>query len=211
MTGLKILLADDHPIFRKGLKEILSDIGDIESITEAADGMEAYHKILSTQPDIAILDLQMPHLTGLNVAQKILSEKNSTKFIILTMHKEKQYYEEAMSIGVSGYLLKDNAILEIISALVAVSNGKEYIGSGIDSLIGTESINPAKELLKELSPTEKIVVKLISENKSTSEIAKLLFISPNTVENHRSNIIKKLKIEGKNALLQFSLEHKTLL
>ncbi len=211
----KIIIADDHPIFRSGIREIVKNIPFVEWKGEATNGMEAYQLILATQPDIAILDLEMPILSGLEVCKKVLTEKHSTKFIILTMHKEKHFFDEALQSGVSGYLLKDNAVEELITCVEKVGKGEKYISQGIENylieLAGETLSVEVKNQLKLLSPTEKVIVKLISQGKTSPEIANLMFISLNTVENHRYNVAKKLTLEGKNSLLKFAMEHKAYL
>ena len=188
----------------------------LELVGEAADGAKAFELIISKLPDIAILDLEMPILNGLEVCKKILSEKHFTKFIILTMHKEKHYYTEAMKAGVHGYLLKDNAITDFVTCIEVVSNNQFFVSKYIeDNLVDNNSINLPNQVsqLKELlSPTEYIILKLISDGKTSTEIAKLLFCSPNTVENHRAKMNKKLSLDGKkNTLLKFAMENKGLL
>ncbi|MFM2386602.1 MAG: hypothetical protein RL660_1359 [Bacteroidota bacterium] len=212
----KIIIADDHPIFRSGIKSIIEGLADIQLVGEAADGMQAYQLIISEVPDIAIIDLEMPLLTGLDVCKKVLSEKNYTKFIILTMHKERHYFDEAMNCGVSGYLLKDNAVNDLVKCITAVSDGKKYASPDIESyLIEHESKQYSSEWHKInllLTATEKVILKLISEGKTTAEIASMLFVSPNTVDNHRSNLNKKLKLDGeKNALLKYAIRMKEFL
>lgn len=209
----KIIIADDHPIFRNGVKDILKNVPNMQILGEASNGLEAYHLILSSHPDIAILDLEMPILNGLDVCEKVINEKHNTKFIILTMHKERHYFLEAMKCGVYGYLLKDYAITELVNCIEVVNKNEKYISKEIENyLVEHNSSNLQSEeqisLLMQLTPTEKVILKLISKGKSSLEIAELLFISPNTVDNHRANITKKLKLEGKNSLLKFAIEWK---
>lgn len=208
-----IIIADDHPIFRSGVSGILHNVAGITLAGEAANGLEAYQLILSARPDIAILDLDMPGLNGLDVCRKVMSEKHVTRFIILTMHKDRHYFDEAMEAGVLGYLLKDNAIDELLACISAVSKGERYVSKQIDSYLTGHSTRDGmpesvKALYKELTATEKVIVKLISCSYTSKDIADNLFISPNTVENHRANIARKLKLEGKNSLLKFALQYK---
>jgi two-component system, NarL family, response regulator DegU len=212
----KIIIADDHPVFRSGIKSILQNIHDIEIVGEASDGAEAYQMIIGHRPDIAILDLEMPLLTGLEVSEKVLSEKNNTKFVLLTMHKEKHYFDKAMAIGISGYLLKDYAINDLVDCINTVKQDKKYVSSTIEKyLVEHESKQFSKDWVMIealLTPTEKVVLKLIAEGKTSADIAALLFVSPNTVDNHRSNLSKKLKLDGeKNALMKYAMKIKDLL
>jgi two-component system, NarL family, response regulator DegU len=203
-----IVVADDHPIFRKGLVEILREIEDLEIVAELSDGLTAYQQIISKRPDIAILDIEMPGLSGLDVCNKVIKEKSETKFILLTMHREKDFYNNAMELGVMGYVLKDNAITELILCVEKVLKGEIFISPGIEKLlVAKDKANEIPEL-QLLTATEKIILKLVAESKTSPEIAALLFVSPNTIDNHRSNIVKKLGLEGKNSLLKFAIRSK---
>jgi DNA-binding NarL/FixJ family response regulator len=204
------IVADDHPIFRKGLVEILSGISDLEIVAELSDGLQAYQSILAKRPDLAILDIEMPGLTGLDICRKVMSEKSETKFIVLTMHRDKNFFNDAMQIGVMGYLLKDHAISELIKCVEQVLKGEKFVSPGIKDLLAVTEENDLPELAL-LTATEKVILKLIAETKTSAEIAQLLFVSPNTVDNHRSNMVKKLGLEGKNSLLKFAIQHKHLL
>jgi DNA-binding NarL/FixJ family response regulator len=212
----KVLIADDHPIYRSGIRSVLESMPDVSIIGEASDGMEAYQLIISSLPDIAILDIQMPLLSGLDVCRKVLNEKNNTKFILLTMHREKHFFADAMDNGVDGYLLKDSAGQELITCIKHINNGKKYVSHNIESYLTEHLAHSGSTILQNiktlLTPTEKVILKLIAEGKTSSEIASLLFVSANTVENHRANINKKLQLDGgKNALLKFAMEHKLYL
>lgn len=204
------IVADDHPIFRKGLVEILSEVRDLEIVAELSDGLQAYQSIIAKRPDIAILDIEMPGLSGLDICRKVMSEKSETKFIVLTMHRDKNFFNDAMSVGVMGYLLKDHAISELIKCVEKVLKGERCVSPGIENLMEFSNQHDLPELTL-LTPTEKVILKLIAETKTSGEIAQLLFVSPHTVDNHRSNIVKKLGIEGKNSLLKFAIKHKHLL
>jgi DNA-binding NarL/FixJ family response regulator len=205
------VVADDHPIFRKGLVNILQEMDDVEIVAEVSDGLEAYRKIIAKRPHVAILDIEMPGLTGLEVCKKVLSEKSDTKFVVLTMHKDKDFFNDAMNIGVSGYLLKDNAITELILCVEKVLAGGQFVSPGIEKLLVLKDKAQEVPGMDKLTATEKIILKLIAENKTSADIAQLLFISANTVDVHRSNIVKKLGIEGKNSLLKFAIQNKALL
>jgi DNA-binding NarL/FixJ family response regulator len=207
-----VIIADDHPIFRNGVRDILNEIGTVELLGEAKDGAEAYGLIVALRPELAILDLEMPLLSGLDVCKKIRSEKHQTRFVLLTMHKEKHFFKAAMEAGVQGYLLKDNAIQDLIQCIETVCSGKMYISAALEHFLTEHEEQHQNQAVQHansvLSPTEKIILKLISEGKSSAEIAGLLFISVNTVDNHRGNIVRKLQLEGKNSLLKFAMEHK---
>jgi two-component system, NarL family, response regulator DegU len=202
------VVADDHPIFRKGLIDALKQIHDLDIIAEVSDGVEAYKNIIAKRPDVAILDIEMPGLTGIDVAKKVLGEKSETKFIVLTMHREKDFFNDAMNIGVMGYVLKDNAITELIDCVKKVIKGGKYVSPGIEKLLVRNEGEKHVPEIDKLTATERVILKLIAESKTSSEIAQLLFVSPHTVDNHRANIVKKIGLEGKNSLLKFALEYK---
>lgn len=208
---ISIAIADDFPIVRKGLKEIIHDHPNLQCISEFDDGLSALEGILKQEPDIAILDIDMPMLNGLDVCKMALQKKVRTKFIILTMHRELGFYNEAMNIGVSGYLLKDQILNELITCIYDAHEGKQYLSSSLrDFLIQRESQQLKSDWARKynLSISELNVLKLISEGKTTKEISDSLFVSEKTIETHRSNCVKKIGLEGgKNALLKFLLEN----
>jgi DNA-binding NarL/FixJ family response regulator len=211
-----IIIADDHPIYRSGIKSVVEKIPFTKIIGEAINGIDAYQLIIGLRPEIAIMDIEMPLLSGLDVCRKVMNEKHTTKIILLTMHKEKHFFNDAMSNGVSGYLLKDSAGQELINCIDVVKAGQKYVSEQIHSYlfdyITQSDSDDFQKIKSSLTPTEKVILKLISEGKTSGEIATLLFVSPNTIENHRANMIKKLKIEGgKNALLKFALSVKIYL
>ena len=212
MKKYSAIIADDHPIFRNGVRDILNETGTVELLGAAKDGGEAYGMIVALRPELAILDLEMPLLSGLDVCKKVLSEKHQTRFILLTMHKEKHFFKAAMDAGVHGYLLKDNAIQDFVHCIETVCAGKFYISPVIEHFLTEHEQQHQHQAVQHastvLSPTEKIILKLISEGKSSADIAGLLFISVNTVDNHRGNIVRKLQLEGKNSLMKFAMQHK---
>ncbi|MBL0085107.1 MAG: response regulator transcription factor [Saprospiraceae bacterium] len=181
---------------------------NIRVVAHAENGMKAYQEIIALRPDIAILDIEMPILSGLDVAKKVLGEKHQTRIILLTMHKTKSFFLDAKESGVQGYLLKDNAIEELLECIASVDKGNTFVSPQFKGFLNNqdEALSEELQMVKTLlTPTEKVILKLISEGRTSAEIADLLFVSPNTVDNHRSNITKKLKLEGKNSLLKFSM------
>ena len=214
---MKLLIADDHPIFRKGLKGIiLESFPDIE-IFEAQNGTEAIEIIRNKKPDISILDINMPEINGLDVAQLVLKEKLSTRVIMLTMYKEKEMIRKAMLSGAHGYVLKDFAIDEIIDCIKKVTENEKYIGRNLHSYYSEITYEDKKkqklmELLSGLSQSELKTLKLVSKNKSTKEISELLFLSEKTIENYRSKICQKLELPARNnSLLLWVRENKEML
>ncbi len=206
---IKILIADDHPIFLKGLQEVLEEEPHIQIVCKANNGIDAINGALDRALDIAILDIDMPGANGLQVAEQILANKSDVAIILLTMHKAKDAFLKALEIGVSGYVLKENAVVDIINAIGAVSKHQSYISPEMSSFL-LQQRNKLKgdddNKLELLTSSEKRIVQLIAQYKSTKDIAEELFISEKTVSNHRMNIAKKLNLSGKNSLLRFAIE-----
>ena len=202
-----IIIADDHPLLLKGLSDFL-----IQKNYNLIDGREAYNLIVKENPDIAIIDIQMPYMSGIEIAQKCKGlEGVGTKIVLITLHKEKELYQKAQELNIFGYILKEFALDEIENCIKTVSKGEPFFSNRIMELI---DINPVESNdLKKLTPSEKKILKLIANDKTNKEIASLLFISYRTVEKHRSNIINKLNLEAKtNSLLIWAKEnHEKLL
>lgn len=199
MKNRTIITADDHPLLLKGLNDFLIEKG-FNIIGSGNNGREAYNLIAKEAPDIAILDIQMPFLSGIEIAKKCRSNQFDTKIILITFHKERELYEEAQNLNIFGYVLKEFALEEIENCLEVVSQGKAYYSPKIKELLG--EISKEDDSLGVLTPSEKKILKLIANDKTNKEIASLLFISHRTVEKHRSNIINKLELEPKtNSLL----------
>ncbi len=188
-SKIKILVADDHPMLLKGLRNELIDQN--YNVLEAANnGATALEIIVSHAPDIAIIDIEMPLLSGFEVIKKA---KVVTRFIILTSYKEKGFVLKAKKLNISGYLLKDEPFIEIKRCIQAVLNGKFYSSKIFNEVLDNE-VSPQLEKIKYLSPSERTIIRLIAQEKSSKEIAELLTISYRTVQKHRSNIIAKLDL-----------------
>jgi len=192
-----IIIADDHPLILKGLNDFLKE-KEYNLIGSAVNGKEAFDLIESQKPEIAILDIQMPFLTGLEIAKKCKDLELSTKIILITFEKDETIYKEAKSLGVFGYVLKEFALVEIENCIAAVLEGKSYFSL---ELIEYLEIVDAPEELDALTPTEKEVLRLIAQNKTAKEIGTIMFTSSRTVEKHKSHIIKKLDLEPKGGSL----------
>ena len=210
MNNCSIVIADDHPLFRKGLKEYLAEEGFSIS-GEAGDGEKALSVILELQPDIAILDINMPGMDGLSVAKECGALKLPTKIIVLSYHKESEFIAHAQSLNISGYLIKEDALSEISSCIRQILEGKNYYSVSLDDS-ETKSINSRLSQIQQLTPSELKILKLIAGNKSNREIADMLFISERTVEKHRSNIIEKLDIRKKtHGLMEWVMQYRDIL
>ena len=210
---LKIVIADDHPMLLKGLKHSLTSENEIEIIGEASDGQKALSMIMDMHPDIAILDYDMPFYNGLQILEFVREKSLSTKIIFLTMHQDPEIFDKAVSLDANGFLLKVSIDSEIIKAVKTVQQGGKYFDPVLSgTVIAKEKINESiNDAFHQLTKTEKLVLKLVAENKTTNEIAGQLFISERTVDRHRSNICKKLEISGNNALIRFVIEHKEII
>ncbi len=204
-----ILIADDHPLFRAGLRQALEKGSGLRIIAEVENGEDALAVLVNQKPDVAVLDIQMPRLTGLEIAKRAEHIGLETRIILLTMLDDKKIFLDAMESGVKGYVLKDGAVSEIRSAIATVIGGKHYISPSLSGLlVERRRGGPATPELSSLTAAELGVMKLIAELKSNQEIADDLLISKRTVENHRVNISKKLNLTGSNAILRFALKHK---
>lgn len=211
MGTVSILLADDHALIRKGLRQTLERNADFQ-ITEAENGEEALSIIRDEKPQIAILDIEMPLMTGFEVAQCVHNEGLNVDIVFLTMYKDDTMFNNAMDIGVKGYVLKENTVLEIVQCVNAVREGKSFISPAISDLLirrNSKLRAPASDQLglNQLTPAERRVMRQVAQMKTNQEIAQELHISDNTVKNHRTNICNKLGLSGAHSLLKFALEH----
>ena len=206
---IRIVIADDHPIVRRGLRESIEEAEGLTVVAEAGDGKSALELIRSQRPEVAILDISMPVKDGLAIAREVMGERLGTAVIFLTMHGEESVFDEAMRLGVKGYVLKESSMGEIVNCIRAVAEGKHYTSPALTSyLVGRNHRAAAQQAgLKDLTPTERRVLQLIAEYKTSREIAEQLFISYNTVETHRRNICDKLGLRGSHALMRFALAH----
>ena len=208
-----LILADDHPMFRLGLKTAIGMANEFKIVGEANDGRAALELLATQEPDIAILDWQMPALNGLEVLREIGRRGWATKVIILTMHNEESLFQEALDAGVCGFVLKDNAVADIVECLRTVQKGEVYLSPKV-SLAILKRVRLAARLRQEkpgldsLTVMERKVLKLVAGNITTKEIAAQLGVSPHTIETHRRNICQKLELQGSHSLLQFALEHR---
>ena len=212
--NIRVLIADDHPIFRKGLRELIEEEPGLAVVGEAEDGVAAFERIQSLAPDVAVLDIGMPKMNGFAVAERVKASGLGAKIIFLTMYKEWDAFNRALDLGVKGYLLKDSAAAEIADSIKRVEAGELYISPVISSflinrLAKADALVATHPGLQTLTPTENRILRLIAEKKTSKEIADELSVSSRTVDNHRANICQKLNLRGGNALLKFALEHKS--
>ncbi len=213
---IRIIIADDHPIVRKGLRESIETDSRFKILAEADDGEAAIRLIEELKPDIAILDVDMPKMDGFQVAREINRKGLATKFVFLTIHSEEDLFHAAMDLGASGYILKDSALFEIARGIEAAASNQFYVSTPLTSFLiqrrqDAQKIAAEKPQLSRLTDAERRILQMISDYKSNKEIAAELFIHFRTVENHRNNICQKLDLRGRNALLKFALENKNAL
>lgn len=205
----RILIADDHPIFRSGLRAAIDAQPTFEVVAEASDGEEALRLITELLPDMVVLDVKMPKLSGFLVVEELGKKGLSPDVIILTMHEEEAMFARAMDLGVRGYVLKDGAAVEIVNCLEAVRRGQRFTSAAVTNfLFKRAGAQSAIGGLDTLTATERVVLRLISEYKTSREIASELGISHRTVENHRNNICSKLDVHGSHGLSKFIQKHR---
>jgi DNA-binding NarL/FixJ family response regulator len=211
---LPVAIADDHPVFRKGLRQIIEAEPDLRIVGEAEDGAAALALVREHKPAVAVLDLDMPRMDGFEVIRAVRQEGLQMAIVILTMHKDEDLFNEAISLNVLGYILKDSATTDIVGSIRAVASGQYFISPSISNFL----INRNRRLaaletqvpgLRDLTATERRVLKLLSVCNTSKDIAAQLHLSPRTVENHRANICQKLGLHGTHALLRFAMEHKS--
>ncbi len=199
-----ILIVDDHPIFRRGLYEIIQETGEFNVIAEADNGEKALIALRETPPTIAILDIALPDLSGLDILAKINRWGTRPIVVLLTMYNDEIYLRKALEFGALGYVLKDNAESELVDCLHTVSAGKRYISPGVSQALVESSFTVQKTRLDQMTPTERKIFLLIADYKTNNDIAKLLSVSIRTVQNHRANICSKLGLQGHNALIKLA-------
>jgi DNA-binding NarL/FixJ family response regulator len=214
MDPYRVVVADDHNMFRQGLKRILSEKVDLEVVGEVGDGLELLNLLNQSihTPDLFILDISMPNLRGIEAIQEIKTIRPNAKILILTMHKEKEYFYQAISAGADGYLLKEDADTELFSAIETIRRGRVYISPVLSEESIQDWVDVARgkrelPFARSLTMREKEVLKLIAEGKSSKEIADLLFISPRTVERHRSNMMDKLDLKKTADLVKYAIQN----
>src|SRR5262245_34955548 len=213
MSGaIKVFIADDHPIFRDGLRQIIEPAAQFVVVDEAEDGETAWQKLATTDVDVAILDVDMPGRDGFEIARAVREARLKVAVIFLTMHKDEHFLNQALDLNVKGYIVKDSALTEAVQCIRAVAAGQEYVSPQLTGFLLNRSRRAAqlaarKPQLTALSPIERRVLKLVAEYKSSKQIADELCLSVRTIEHHRARISQKLELEGHHALLKFALEH----
>lgn len=215
MSRIRILLADDHTVMRRGLRLLLESQGGFSVVAEASDGRQAVEQAELTKPDVVVLDITMPNLGGIEAAQRIASLLPHTAIIFLSMHSDEGYVLRALKAGAKGYLLKDSAEGDLIEAIRAVSQGKTFFSAEISKMlvedyireIRTRGIEDSYELL---TSREREILQLLAEGKSNKDIASLLNLSPHTVETHRRNLQDKLNLHSFAELILYAVRKRVI-
>ncbi len=210
MKKIRILLADDHTILRSGLRLLLESQPDFEVVAEASDGRQAVELAEARRPDIAILDITMPLLNGIEAARQISAKLPATGIIILSMHADESYVLRSLQSGIRGYLLKDSSDADVIGAVRAVHNGKAFLSPDISRMI-VENYSahllstPADDSYDQLSTREREVLQLLAEGRSSKEAAAILSVSTSTIETHRNKIFQKLNLHSLPDLILYAV------
>lgn len=214
MEDYRVILADDHCLFRQGIKKILSEFPYIKVIGEAGDGRELLEILIKLTPDLIILDIVMPHLNGIETAVKIKDNFPQIKILFLTMYSEREYLDKAISTGAEGYLLKSDCDAELENAIKAIMRGSHYISPLIyknldlaDLLFKKNRDHLAKKFANSsISPREREIIELVAEGNTSRQIGKKLFISERTVHRHRANILKKLGLKRTIEVVKYAID-----
>lgn len=207
--SIRIILVDDHLLVRQGIRALLTDQPDIDIVGEASDGETAIQLVKELQPDLIVLDIELPDIDGIDVAPRVLTVSPSTKILALSMHSEKRYVSEALAAGASGYLLKDEDIEELVSAIKTIVSGELYLSSKLVETVVNDYRNrltqSTKPDISDLTPREREILRLIAEGNTTKEISAILNLKFKTVDTHRQQIMKKLEIHNVVELTKFAI------
>jgi DNA-binding NarL/FixJ family response regulator len=205
VNNFEILLADDHAIFRKGIRKIIEEIDGFAVCGEANDGLELLELLKTTHPDLIILDISMPNLRGLEATEEIKRLYPEIKILLLTMHRKKSFVHLGLKAGADGFLLKEDADSELYRAIESLKQGEKYFSPLISTIMF--DLTQSRPETEALTRREREVLKLLAEGKKPREIADFLFVSIYTVRTHRNNIMKKLKLRGVADLIRYAISH----
>lgn len=213
---VKLLIVDDHPVFRRGLRQIIEEHSSFKIVGEASDGESGVRLASECQPDIAIVDIDLPRQSGLEMVRALRRMNSQVKVVFLTMYKDEDIFNAALDLGARAYVLKEDAADDIVGALHKVLEGGIFLCQSVSDIgkrrsDAVRALLLSKPQLDRLTAAERRILKLIAEDRTTKEIADMLGISSKTVENHRLNICHKLNIHGSHSLLRFAFDHKSQL
>jgi len=204
MNPYTIVLADDHVLFRQGVKKIIEGVDGLQVVGEANDGLELLEVLKKETPALIILDISMPNLRGLEAAREIKKSYPQVKILLLTMHKKREFLQEGLEADVDGFLVKEDADTELLQAVEAIRRGQKFFSPLLSEKLADLVRRPGKT--DPLTRREREIVKLLAEGKNSKEIAELLYISVFTVRRHRDNIMKKLEIKGLADMVRYAME-----
>lgn len=213
---ITIILADDHPLIRKGLRETIEEDSKLRIVAEVNNGQEAIEAIEKFNPQITILDIDMPVINGFDAARTIQEKKFPTAIIFLTMHRDEDMFNEAIDLGAKGFVLKQSALTDIVECIEAVLNDEHYTSRSLTTFLVNRSrrslqSDEKQPSINDLTPTERRILTLIAEELTSKAISEKLFISQRTVDKHRENICKKLNLQGNHSLFKFAVRNKSKL
>jgi DNA-binding NarL/FixJ family response regulator len=213
---MTVVIVDDHPLFRQGLRQAIEGDSRFEVTGEADHSQTALQMILEQKPNVAVLDINLPGMNGLEIAAVLKSRKSRTNLVVLTMLKDEQVFNKALNLDIKGYVLKENAAAEILNCIASVARSEAYVSPSLTDFLlrrrgRAESLASHRPGLEDLTIAERRILNRIAQGKTTKEIAAEFFVSPRTVESHRANICDKLGLTGSNRLLQFALENRDAL
>lgn len=205
---IKVLIADDHQLFREGLVNLISSAPDIEVIGEAKDGLEATKKAKKLKPDLILIDIGMPNMNGIEATKTIKRDDPAIKIIAVSMHSDRQFVKGVLEAGADGYLLKNCTYRQLIDAIQSVVSGKKYLSDDITEMVIQGYLDPEEDMenKNDLSEREMEVLKLYAEGKSTREISERLFISVKTVGTHKQHIFEKLGIKSNADMIKYAIK-----
>ncbi len=206
---IRVVLADDHPVLRQGLRGLLEREPDLEVLGEASDGREALNEVMRSRPDVLVLDLMMPGVGGLEVVHEVRAQCRTTQVVVLSMYSNESYVQEALGAGARGYVLKKATSAELVAAIRAVAAGGRYLSPPLsEEAIENYLIRsrPASDPYALLTARERQVLHLAAEGRSSAEIARQLTVSPRTVEMHRANLMRKLGLQNQSELVRFAIQ-----
>ena len=205
---MRVLIADDHTMVRESLVSVLQADGDVQVVAQAADGIEAIENAVQARPDVVIVDLSMPRLSGIEVVRRLREALPATRVLVLTMHQEDEYVLQAVRAGASGYLVKDSGASELLAAVRCLHAGRGYFGPQAARTLAEQLQHPERTLddpYGRLTPREREVFHLMAEGMTTKEIARKLDISTKTAENHRGHVLEKLDVRNTAELVRYAL------
>jgi two-component system, NarL family, response regulator NreC len=210
MKKIRVLLADDHNLMRRGLRLIVEQQPDLEVVGEAEDGRQAVALSVSLKPDVAVLDIGMPNLNGIEAAKQITDGESGAAVVILSMHSDETYILRALKAGARGYLLKDSAESDLVRAIRSMAEGKSFFSPAVSKVLLEDYVKKLQRTGSEdsydlLTPREREILQLIAEGKSNKEVANILQLSVYTVETHRANLVEKLKLKSVPELILYAV------